>query len=360
MLAKLNIEEYGFSVIEFYTETFPCCSEATLHKWWSCRQTPYNSGYVADVYKAFNIRTLCDFVPCTAFTSVNDCFWVKTSDTQSWGSVNLFDNHFTDVVKDICMGNFNTKHLANDFLYAPELTGGGSFPKIFRHRGNEIYCLKGNKVLEGKEFKNSFIYSEVLMTQLYDYLGIKHISYNLAKYKELDVCCSKVATNKNVEYYPAVYFLQGYPSYEEVKVLFENYELFYIMLLIDCIVFNKDRHTGNYGYLISSNTHEVVDFFPLYDNNYALFSDIAIMNINLKKSYLLNKIIYSRLNSESFISLAVKVLRDYNNGLVILDKLKDFKFKPVGNINRKRLHYINVIIQNQIRLIESYYRRLKS
>lgn len=33
VFAKLDIDDYGFRVLEFYTNRFPCKSESVLHKW---------------------------------------------------------------------------------------------------------------------------------------------------------------------------------------------------------------------------------------------------------------------------------------------------------------------------------------
>jgi hypothetical protein len=123
------------------------------------------------------------------------------------------------------------------------------------------------------------------------------------------------------------------------------------MVLIDCVIFNKDRHTGNYGYLVDSNTFKVLNFAPIYDHNYALFPDISLGKINKSNWVQLNNTVRSRFNNESFLSLSGKVLRDYKDGRDLLLRLKQFRFKYIHGMDKRRFKKLNLIIQSQIDLI---------
>ena len=351
VFAKLDIDSYGIRVLEFYTNRFPCTAEHIFHKWVSNRQTPYSAGNIADAYKFCGINDYLDFYKRTAFTSINDCFWIKTNEGQSWGSINLYTNSFTRALEDILMNGF--KQQVNQLaIYSPSFTNGGSFPKIFRHKNNKIFCIKGSKLQKNKELDNWFVYSEVLLSQLYNYIGlVPFVSYKLNKYKDSIVCISEVFSSESTEYYPAVYYLSGYPCYETIKSLFSSYESFYIMLLIDCITFNKDRHTGNYGYLVDSDTGNIVNMCPVYDNNYALFPDLSIRNISKTNWGSLNTLVRSRLNNERFDDLAIKVLRDYPNGVNVLNKILSFNFKCEGSMQFWRVKRLNSIVHAQCRHI---------
>lgn len=346
--AKLDIDDYGFKVIDFYTNRFPCESEPVLHKWFSVRQTPYGAGNLADAYKFSGINTFSDYICITNFTSINDCFWVKTDSRQTWKTVNLYHNPFTHCLEEVFMGRSSMNKSIKGRIYSPCFTNGGSFPKIFRHNNNSIYCIKGSRKQELAELNNWFIYSEILVNQVYKYLGVDYyVRYNLTMYKGSIVCTSKIFSNEAYEYFPAVYKLNGYPCYEKVVQLFYNFELFYIMLLIDCIIFNKDRHTGNYGFMVESNTGRVVSMSPVYDNNYALFPDRSIKGVTDKTFNLLHDICVSRLDDERFDILALKVLHDYPKGINLLKKMLNFSFIPVKGTEVWRVNRLTSIVRRQ-------------
>jgi hypothetical protein len=353
VFAKLDIDDYGFKVIEFYTNRFPCESEPVLHKWFSARQTPYSAGNLADAYKFIGVDTFKDFMTLTAFTSINDCFWVKTNTKQTWSNTNLYTNHFTKCLEDILMGRFNINGgKTQNSIYNPCFTNGGSFPKIFKHYNGDIYCIKGSRKQKIKELDNWFIYSELLVCQIYKYLKLTHyVDYELSTYKGELVCSSKIFTNESIEYFPAVYKLNGYPNYETIKKLFGNFELFYIMLLIDCVTFNKDRHTGNYGFLIDSYSGKVIGMNQLYDNNYALFPDLSIKGVTKDNFHILNETVVSRLDDEPFDSLARKILADYPKGKYLLSSLLNFKFTCVDKAQPWRINRLNAILHTQCKHI---------
>jgi hypothetical protein len=45
------------------------------------------------------------------------------------------------------------------------------------------------------------------------------------------------------------------------------------MIVFDYIIENKDRHFGNFGFLIDNTTQELISFAPLFDQGYALMSN---------------------------------------------------------------------------------------
>ena len=49
------------------------------------------------------------------------------------------------------------------------------------------------------------------------------------------------------------------------------------MLVFDALIYNEDRHFGNFGLLRNSHTGEVIAPAPLFDNGLSLFS-FAMLN----------------------------------------------------------------------------------
>ena len=73
-------------------------------------------------YDFASIRDNIDSMKTTKFLSVNDCFWVKTSDKQNWSDVNLFSNSFTKAIGEICLlGKSDCK---TSEIYSPHFING--------------------------------------------------------------------------------------------------------------------------------------------------------------------------------------------------------------------------------------------
>lgn len=44
------------------------------------------------------------------------------------------------------------------------------------------------------------------------------------------------------------------------------------MIVFDYIIENRDRHLGNFGFIIDNNTQELLFFAPLFDQGYSLMA----------------------------------------------------------------------------------------
>lgn len=352
IIAMLSVDEYGFELIETYSHIFPARNSAEIHKWWSNRQTPYSRTHIMDVYKYAGIKTLIDFVKVTKFVSVNDCWWIKTDDKQTWKSVNVFDNHFTRFISDLSLLGYSNDWKEVSAIYNPEFSLGGSFPKTWIHKNGRIYLMKSSNGAEG-ELKNSYVYSEVLCSQLCDFLGFeKYVKYCLTKYKDIDVCICESFTNEKVMFYPYVYYTSGNPSYDDVKRDLGQFEIFYQMTLLDYLTLNRDRHTGNYGYLVDSDTFDFIGMSPIFDNNNSLLSEEPLMTMCREDilSYLLT--VKSRFD-EPVDKLSMYLVRDYKKSIDYCRKLLSFNFNKIGDINELRLNRLSAVVRMQAKRLLS-------
>lgn len=44
------------------------------------------------------------------------------------------------------------------------------------------------------------------------------------------------------------------------------------MLVLDAVIFNTDRHFGNFGFLVDTHTNQIVSLAPLFDHGNSLFN----------------------------------------------------------------------------------------
>ena len=57
------------------------------------------------------------------------------------------------------------------------------------------------------------------------------------------------------------------------------------MFLFDALIFNVDRHLGNFGYLIDNDTNEIVDVAPIFDNGYGLMPHLEVSARSAENNY---------------------------------------------------------------------------
>lgn len=46
------------------------------------------------------------------------------------------------------------------------------------------------------------------------------------------------------------------------------------MCILDALIFNPDRHYGNFGVMFDTDTMEPIELCPVFDNNRSLFPDL--------------------------------------------------------------------------------------
>ena len=113
----------------------------------------------------------------------------------------------------------------------------------------------------------------------------KSIPYDIVKFK--DKLCSKckLFTDKNTGFIPFYKFINPNKHYSMKEILdickkmnCENE--FRTMIFIDSVVFNQDRHLGNFGFLIDNETQQIKEFAPLFDYNLSMLCNALMEDIN--------------------------------------------------------------------------------
>ena len=119
------------------------------------------------------------------------------------------------------------------------------------------------------------------------------------------------------------------------------------MLVLDALLFNTDRHFGNFGFLVDNKTNKLAAPAPLFDHGNALFNfagkdDLSSDEALGRYADTLLPCVY-----DDFVASAKKVLTPaHKNGL---RKLVNFKFKkhPRYNLPPERLKLIEKQVQHR-------------
>lgn len=320
-----------------------------LSSWIRHRTIPKNRAFVNSILakSGLNINRPMNIVAVSKGLSLNDSYWVvEENNKDTFEKTNLYDNRLSAVLASIAFTGYGS-NIRSSLISSPEFTTNGMLQKCWRRIGGKIMLYKGGTsgfANTGKE-----PYSEYYAYEVAKCLGFDAIEYNISKWKGLLCSTCELFTSKDVSYVPVGKIVTK-GGIEAVRNYIENLGENYInkfndMLVLDAIIYNTDRHFGNFGFLINSNTNEIIDFAPLFDHGNSLFNyagEEDLENIETLQTYAntLVPCVY-----DDFITTAKSVLTQEHRQK--LRGLLEFKFKkhPRYNLPPKRLKLIEKQVQ---------------
>ena len=267
------------SVNEEARALFPLDLELTdegLVKWLQRRVIPKNRAYVAEILKTFglSVNDTKVIIDVCKGLSLNDSYWVVPQGfTGTFAQYNLYENRFSEILSLVAYTGIGQSDAA--FTTSPELTTNGMLPKAWRFiEGEGIYLYKGGTF--GAANTGNEPYSEFYASQVAQAMGLDAVAYELENWKGILASRCKLFTDIDTSYIPIgrivregglkaclEYYRQlGPEAYEQVKS----------MLVFDAVIYNEDRHFGNFGVLRDNHTGKVTGAAPAFDNGMSLFN----------------------------------------------------------------------------------------
>lgn len=351
LLFKLEetIGGYRAKELERYQEKLPVGFE-DINTWIDQRNYAKHKEHLVKWIHEWNIDNMKGFIEITHGLGLNDSLWVKKADSDlMWNDINLYDNNFDDVVSKTAFEK--GLHGLQLSTTSPEFTSEGSFAKCWIRENNEIYLYK--KGSEG--FANAGLepYSEFYSSELAEKICKSSVSYSLIQYK--GSLCSRCSlfTSQDEGFVPIYRYLNASKSYQVQDILefcdklgFEDE--FRRMIVLDSVIFNVDRHTGNFGFIVDNASYEIKRFAPVFDHNMSLLcramdSDFANIDQYIKQC--------GHKMGGDFTEVAKKITTPEINS--ILRELLDYEF-PVNDLyhlDQKRLEILNSCVTKEIRAI---------
>lgn len=279
--------------------------------------------------------------------SLNDSYWVVEDEFDGkFENYNLYENNFSRTLALIAYTGHGSS-VARGFTSSPEFTTNGMLKKCWRRVDGKIYLYKGGTMGAANTGKEP--YSEFYAAQIAQTMGIKHVDYNLRQWKGILSSVCELFTDINTAYVPIGRFV-GKDSLLAIAQLLKEYgEEFYNefadMLVFDALIFNTDRHTGNFGLLVDSHTNKVKAFAPVFDNGLSLF------NIAMEGD-LADIENYSKTRKPAMGGSYEEVVRAFisERQRVMLRKMINFKFTlhPRYNLPKSRLKGIEKFLQKRV------------
>ena len=277
-IVSVNDAERRFLPLGFGEERLACADDALrypLEDWLVSRSAPVGRHFMRNLMDSLglNINSPSYHRKALEFSkglSLNDVYWVVADDFRgTWAEFNLYDNPFSEAMAEIAFtghGKFDPRKAST----SPEMTTNGMLPKCWVREEDGIYLYKG--ALKGLE-----PYSEFHAAQVAEALGFRHVKYELAKYKGRLCSKCKLFTSDRLGYLPASKLSDRDVVLDDVR--------FREMFLFDALIYNVDRHLGNFGYLIDNDTNEIVDVAPIFDNGYGLMPHLEVSARSAENNY---------------------------------------------------------------------------
>lgn len=352
------LEPYGVHVLEVFEENLKflplemkgAATDDALWMWLKHRTVPKHRQNILAMFGRIgippdNLRAIVEF--CKGL-SLNDVHWVSDDkDRAKWSDVNLYDNPFSKTIAAMAfIGVEKPQKEEKELTTSPEFTTNGMLAKCWRRRDDGIFLYKSGTFGAGNTGFEP--YSEYYAAQIAEALGLNHVSYGLEKFKGKLCSTCPLFTSDRYGYLPAGRIVDRDEALKD--------PLFADIFFFDALIFNTDRHMGNFGYLIDNDTNEIVGAAPIFDNGYGLFS-LAMYRPGER---------YDEFDDlRKFVDHVAPALYDewlgFPGGLTDemrarLSTLKGFRFKHdrYYNLPTNRLRVIEDFLQNRISKILDY------
>ena len=299
----------------------------------------------------WGIDSIEGFINISHCLGLNDCFWVKPSDSSlRWDNVSLYQNEFSDIAQRTA---FETGlcglQLSSTNLTSPEFTIEGAAPKCWIKESNDIILYKAK--FSGACNVGKEPYSEY-MASLVSSQMIPSVKYNIEVFNKTLCSTCKLFTNEDIGFVPFYRVCKESIS-SVLDVIDVCSEMGFgeeckKMFLIDSIVFNQDRHLGNFGFLVDNDTQEIIGFAPLFDYNLSMLGnalDVELESYDSFKRYVKEYGVGHKLGAD-FLNLGIELAKEISIPKIRLGQHENYKMDEVRFRNLSDIFYKHLDMMN--------------
>jgi hypothetical protein len=322
-------------------------------QWLEHRVIPKNRAFVSEILKTFglSVGNTKGIIDVCKGLSLNDSFWIVPQGFEgTYKQYNLYENSFSEILSIVAYTGVGRNDRV--FTTSPELTTNGMLPKAWRLMdGDGIYLYKGGS--SGAANTGNEPYSEYYAYQAAQAMGLNAVTYDLENWKGILASKCKLFTGIDTAFIPVGRIvrtggLKGCLDY--YAGLGKDFaEAIKSMLVFDAVIYNEDRHFGNFGILRDNHTGNILSPAPLFDHgislfNYAMQDDL----FKLDKYAATRAPAYRNLTFESICTEVLgKTQRKQLSGLIGFS----FKRHPAINWPEERLNAIERHTQKRVQQI---------
>jgi HipA-like C-terminal domain. len=329
-----------------------------IARWLERRLIPKNRAFVREILATLGVKEgdTKGIIDVCKGLSLNDSYWIVPAGFEgNFSQYNLYENRFSEILSLVAYTGVGQSNEA--FTTSPELTTNGMLPKGWRlieHDG--IYLYKGGT--SGAANTGNEPYSEYYACQIAAAMGLETVNYDLENWKGMLASKCKLFTDIDTAFVPIGRIiekggLQACLNY--YKTLGNDFvEAAHSMLVFDAVIYNEDRHFGNFGVLRDNHTGKIIAPAPIFDNGFALFNfampddfkDLATYTLTRGPAY----------PNTTFEAICSRFMGQAQAAQ--LRKLIGFRFTrhPLLNLPEERLTAIERHIQVRVRQLLELYR----
>lgn len=244
-------------------------------KWLEKRVIPKNRTFVDEILKTLGLshNDTKGIIDVCKGLSLNDSYWVVPDDFDgTFEQFNLYENRFSEMLALVAYTGAGQSNQA--FTTSPELTTNGMLPKAWRYIENDgIYLYKGGT--SGSSNAGREPYCEYYASQIAETMQLNAVHYELENWKGITASTCALFTSKDISYIPIGRIIktggiQKCLEYYDSRGT-EFSEHLRSMLIFDALIYNEDRHFGNFGVLRDNLTGQIIAPAPIFDNGLSLF-----------------------------------------------------------------------------------------
>ena len=360
-LLTFSLEEKGLeglkahilSVNKDMENLFPLDLELTdegIIKWLERRVIPKNRAFVDEILKTLglSINNTKGIIDVCKGLSLNDSYWVVPSGFNgNFKDYNLYENRFSEVLSLVAYTGVGTANKA--FTTSPELTTQGMLRKAWRFIENDgIYLYKGGT--EGFANSGNEPYSEYYAYQIAKTMGLYAVEYDLENWKGILASKCEIFTDIDTSFIPIGRIVKS-GGIKACLNYYENMgedcaEFLKSMLVFDAVIYNEDRHFGNFGVLRDNKNGMIIGPAPIFDNGISLFNYAMEDDIKNLDAYAKTR---SNPYGVTYESICAEVMGAKQKNQ--LRKLIGFRFTrhPSINLPEERLTAIENHLQSRVR-----------
>jgi hypothetical protein len=244
--------------------------------WLRHRVIPKNRAFVEEILKTLglSVGNTKGIIDVCKGLSLNDSYWIVPQGFDgTFAKANLYENRFSEILSLVAYTGVGATIEA--FTASPELTTNGMLPKAWRLiEYDGIYLYKGGT--SGAANTGNEPYSEYYAYQIARAMGLNAVQYDLENWKGILASKCRLFTDINTAYVPIGRIVRT-GGLRAVAFYYEEqgedfYEALCSMLVFDAVVYNTDRHFGNFGILRDNRSGALIAPAPLFDHGLSLFN----------------------------------------------------------------------------------------
>ncbi len=325
------------------------CTNGGIIRWLERRIIPKNRTFTNEILKALQLsrNDTQGIIDVCKGLSLNDSYWVVPEKfTGKFTDYNLYQNRFSEMLAIVAYTGVGK--CREEFTSSPELTTGGMLPKAWHFIENEgIVLYKGGTT--GASNAGREPYCEFYASQIAETMGLNAVHYDLENWKGITASKCSLFTNTDTSFTPVGRIVKN----GGIKACIDYYDSLgnefsdqiRNMLVFDALIYNEDRHFGNFGVLRDNHSGKIIAPAPIFDNGLSLFcyagrDDIADLSEYAKTRMPPYGVTYEDICREVMGTKQTKQLR----------KMIGFKFKRHPSINLPEVHLnaIETVINERV------------